>query len=216
MPVNPIQDQHKTGNLFQAYLQIVSTFFRTTQDVRDVRDVFDVSLVRDVRDVFANARCPEKNKTSRNAECRCGGPRVSKGLSSKATFPVWNLEFKQPAEAGTQNAMAFQAFHEFQVFHFFHSFQPFQECMASTKNETACPKRKKRARPGRRRFFIENYGAEISYVYFAWRGPSGLRASIFRSPCPRPRRSACCGSASPSRGRPRGRIGLGSSRPARG
>ncbi len=57
---------------------------------------------------FRERAMPEKKQNNkkcgiRNAECRCGGPRVSKGLSSKATFPSWNLEFKQPAEAGTQN-----------------------------------------------------------------------------------------------------------------
>ena len=41
MHVNLIQDQHKTGNLFQVYLQIVSTFFRTTQ-VFQVFQVFQM------------------------------------------------------------------------------------------------------------------------------------------------------------------------------
>ncbi len=57
---------------------------------------------------FRERAMPEKKQNTmecgiRNAECRCGGPRVSKGLSSKATFPIWNLEFKPPAEARTQN-----------------------------------------------------------------------------------------------------------------
>jgi len=38
----------------------------------------------------------------------------------------------------------FQVFH---VFHFFHAFQVFQECMAPSKNETACRKTKRCSRP---------------------------------------------------------------------
>ena len=53
-------------------------------DVRDVSVVRDVRDVPDVRGVSANARCPEKNKTPRNAKFRVGGPRVSKGSSSSS------------------------------------------------------------------------------------------------------------------------------------
>ena len=60
---------------------------RDVSDVSVVRDVSDVSVVRDVSDVSdvsANARSPKRNRTPRNAECRVGGPRVSKGSSSNS------------------------------------------------------------------------------------------------------------------------------------
>ena len=106
--------------------------------VPDVRDVSNVSVVSDVRGfsdvhgVSANARCPKRNRTPRNAEfrsqCRVGGPRVSKGLSS-------NAEFSQP---GIQNSIPFHVFQLFHAFHFFHSFQPFQKRPVKAKNETDC------------------------------------------------------------------------------
>ena len=129
--------------------------------VRVVRDVSDVSVVSVVRGVSANARCPQKNRTKTNAECRVGGPRVSKGSSSSsesgkpglATFyhPVRRSGVppslskrgafgirtsNRPAEAGTQNTRSFHVFQVLQAFHFFHPFQPFQKRAVSTKNET--------------------------------------------------------------------------------
>ncbi len=105
----------------------------------------------------------KKNRTARNvecgirnAECRCGGPRVSKGLTSKATFPIWNLEFKQPAEAGTQNPERFRRFKRFTNFRHFISFirfnrfrnvWPRRKMKHPTSKETASP-----ARPAARVF----------------------------------------------------------------
>ena len=127
-------------------------------DVPFVLSVRDVSVVRDVRGVSANARCPKKNRTPRNAKCRVGGPRVSKVLSSSSESGKPGLEtFYHPvrrsgvhpllikegsfrnsafSKAGTRNSGAFQAFQPFQAFHFFHSFQLFQKRAVSAKNET--------------------------------------------------------------------------------
>ncbi len=66
-------------------------------DVRDVFDVFDVSLVRDVRDVIANARCPKKNRTPRNAEFGRRNADAEARASARAYHPkrhsqsgIWN------------------------------------------------------------------------------------------------------------------------------